>query len=76
MKIPFIDGRDFRPSDAYPRVAIVNDAFAKQYFSGEDPIGKWFEETPSRAMFFPKRRQARAFTFRSSHARSRVCAIH
>ncbi len=24
MKIPFIDGRDFRPSDTYPGVAIVN----------------------------------------------------
>jgi len=40
MKIPFINGRDFRPSDTYPGVAIVNEAFAKQFFNGESPIGK------------------------------------
>ena len=40
MKIPFIDGRDFRPIDTYPGVAIVNEAFAKQFFNGESPIGK------------------------------------
>jgi predicted permease len=45
MKIPFIDGRDFRASDISPGVAIVNEAFAKQYFDGENPIGKWFEGT-------------------------------
>ena len=43
MRIPMIDGRDFRPSDAYPTVAIVNVAFAKQYFDGENPVGKWFD---------------------------------
>jgi predicted permease len=45
MKIPFIDGRDFRASDISPGVAIVNEAFARQYFDGENPIGKWFEGT-------------------------------
>ena len=44
MRIPFIDGRDLRPSDTAPGVAIVNRAFTKQYFSGENPIGKWFEK--------------------------------
>jgi predicted permease len=44
MKIPFIEGRDFRASDASPTVAIVNQAFAEQYFSGENPIGKSFEQ--------------------------------
>jgi ABC-type lipoprotein release transport system permease subunit len=44
MKIPLIDGRDFRASDTYPNVAIVNETFAKQYFSGENPIGKSFEK--------------------------------
>jgi len=47
MKIPFIDGRDFRPGDALPGVAIVNQAFAKQYFNGENPIGKSFEKVES-----------------------------
>jgi predicted permease len=45
MKIPFIDGRDFRPSDTSPGVAIVNEAFARQYFDGANPIGKWFAGT-------------------------------
>ncbi len=45
MKIPFIDGRDFRPDDTYPGVAIVNESFAKEYFQGENPVGKSFEKT-------------------------------
>jgi predicted permease len=44
MKIPLIDGRDFRADDTFPGVAIVNQAFAKAYFNGEDPVGKWFEK--------------------------------
>jgi predicted permease len=43
MKIPFLDGRDFRPSDTSPGAAIVNETFAKEYFNGENPIGKSFE---------------------------------
>jgi predicted permease len=43
MKIPLIDGRDFRVDDTFPGVAIVNQAFAKAYFNGADPVGKWFE---------------------------------
>jgi len=40
MKIPLIDGRDFRPSDTQPGFAIVNQTFAKSYFDGVDPVGK------------------------------------
>jgi hypothetical protein len=40
MKIPLIDGRDFRPSDTQPGSALVNQAFAKTYFDGADPVGK------------------------------------
>jgi predicted permease len=43
MRIPLLGGRDFRASDANPAVAIVNQAFARQYFNGENPIGKSFE---------------------------------
>jgi predicted permease len=43
MQIPLLSGRDFRPADVYPVVAIVNQSFAKQYFNGEDPVGKWFD---------------------------------
>jgi hypothetical protein len=45
MKIPLIAGRNFRPSDTFPGVAIVNESFAKRYFPGEDPIGKRFQKT-------------------------------
>jgi predicted permease len=43
MRIPFIDGRDFNSADTSPPAAIVNQAFAKQFFNGENPVGKWFE---------------------------------
>ena len=43
MRIPVLGGRDFRTSDVNPAVAIVNQAFAKQYFDGQNPTGKWFE---------------------------------
>lgn len=45
MKIRFIDGRDFREGDTSPGVAIVNDAFAKAFFDGANPIGKSFDKT-------------------------------
>jgi predicted permease len=45
MKIPLINGRDLRASDTYPGVAMVNEAFAKEYFHGENPVGKWFART-------------------------------
>ena len=42
MRVPFLRGRDFgrEDSDAAPRVAIVNDSFARTYFPGRDPIGQ------------------------------------
>ncbi|HEV2499307.1 MAG TPA: ABC transporter permease [Terriglobia bacterium] len=43
MRIPLIDGRDFRPGDTFPGAAIVNVAFAKQFFDGQNPVGKWFD---------------------------------
>jgi predicted permease len=41
MKIPMLDGRDFRAGDA--NAAIVNQAFARQYWNGENPVGRWFD---------------------------------
>jgi hypothetical protein len=38
MKIAFVDGRDFLASDTSLGVAIVNEAFAKAYFDGENPV--------------------------------------
>jgi hypothetical protein len=40
MKIDFIEGADFRPTDTYPGTAIVNQAFAKMFFHGQNPVGK------------------------------------
>ena len=51
MQIPILEGRDFRESDQHdaffddaapdrPRVAIVNQKFARHFFKGASPIGK------------------------------------
>jgi putative ABC transport system permease protein len=45
MKIPLLDGRDFRPEDVDPGAAMVNETFVKTYFNGENPIGKSFYKT-------------------------------
>lgn len=48
MKIPLLDGRDFRRNDVAPGAAIVNQAFAKEYFHGEDPVGRSFDRGKQR----------------------------
>ena len=42
MGIPLLRGRDFRPNDrpGSPRVVIVNEAFQRAYFPGEDAVGR------------------------------------
>jgi predicted permease len=45
MKIPLLEGRDLLGSDAMPGAAIVNQAFAKQFFDGANPIGQSFAGT-------------------------------
>ncbi|HEX7283168.1 MAG TPA: ABC transporter permease, partial [Vicinamibacterales bacterium] len=44
LATPLLAGRDFTEADAAgrPRVAIVNEAFAKKYFAGTNPVGKTF----------------------------------
>ena len=44
MKIPLLDGRDFRAAEKDPSVAIVNETFVKRYFRGRNPVGKSFDE--------------------------------
>jgi len=44
MKIPLIEGRDFRADET--GVAVVNREFAREYFPGGDPLGKWFDAEP------------------------------
>ena len=43
MGLGLLAGRDFRATDAYPKVAIVNETFARRYFAGENPVGRVFE---------------------------------
>jgi predicted permease len=43
MRIPLLEGRDFRPNDIFPSVAIVNQTFAHRYFDGQSPVGKSLE---------------------------------
>jgi predicted permease len=43
MKIPLLEGRDFTASKTSHPIAIVNEAFVKQYFGTGSPIGKSFE---------------------------------
>jgi putative ABC transport system permease protein len=42
MKTPFVSGRDIdnRDTPSSPRVAIINEAAARRFWPGEDPIGK------------------------------------
>lgn len=42
MKIPLLEGRDLRRSNTAQNSALVNLAFAKEYFHGLDPVGKSF----------------------------------
>ncbi len=45
LEVPLFAGRDFSPQDTSeaPPVAIINSTLARQYWPGEDPIGKRFQ---------------------------------
>jgi putative ABC transport system permease protein len=43
MKIPLLEGRDFRDGDAYP-AAIVNETFARTFLHDEHPVGRSFDK--------------------------------
>src|SRR5260370_17060393 len=48
MGVPFVTGRDFDPHDdlAAPKVAIVNEEFARKIFQGKNPIAPTFRREP------------------------------
>ena len=54
MKIPLVAGRDFRPEDNSPGVAIVNETFVKTFFPGvgriSDAIGRTFSRGANRPL--------------------------
>jgi putative ABC transport system permease protein len=45
--VPLLQGRSFTPSDRLgrPLVAVVNETLARQFWPGEDPVGKTFTFT-------------------------------
>jgi putative ABC transport system permease protein len=47
MRVPLLEGRDFFWSDSPQTqpVVIINEAMAKQYWPGEDPLGKRFQQS-------------------------------
>jgi predicted permease len=44
MRLPLIAGRDFRQSDTFPGMAIVNEAFVREFLDGKEPLGTFFEK--------------------------------
>jgi len=42
LRVPLREGREFseRDSGSAPKVVVVNEAFAKRYFAGRDPVGR------------------------------------
>jgi predicted permease len=48
LQIPILRGRNLDTRDLQPKsahVALINDALAKKYFPGEDPVGKRFGDS-------------------------------
>jgi predicted permease len=44
LGIPLVSGRDFGPTDLLegPKVAVVNEVFARYFFKNENPVGRRF----------------------------------
>lgn len=45
MKMHLLKGRAIATMDTFPGEAIVNERFVKDFFQGQDPLGKTFEKT-------------------------------
>jgi len=48
MRLPLLEGRDFRDDDANPGAAIVNQTFVRTFLAGHTPIGQFFLRGASR----------------------------
>ena len=53
LGVPLVRGRLLTPADrlAAPHVAVVNQAFSRQYLNGGDPIGRRFRRGPDAPWF-------------------------
>jgi predicted permease len=45
MKMHLLEGRAIAATDTFPGEAVVNERFGKDFFQGQDPLGKTFEKT-------------------------------
>ena len=45
MKMHLLEGRAIAATDTFPGEAVVNERFVKDFFQGQDPLGKTFEKT-------------------------------
>ena len=44
MKMHLLEGRAIAATDTFPGEAVVNERFVKDFFRGQDPLGKTFEK--------------------------------
>ncbi len=44
MRMRIMAGREFLSGDVSPGAAVVNQTFARRFFNGENPVGRYFEE--------------------------------
>jgi len=45
MKMHLLEGRALAATDTFPGEAVVNERFVKDFFPGQNPLGKTFEKT-------------------------------
>jgi predicted permease len=45
MKMHLLEGRAIAATDTFPGEAVVNERFVKDFFPGQNPLGKTFEKT-------------------------------
>jgi predicted permease len=42
VRVPLLAGRDVRHGEHHPAVAVVNEAFSRTFFGGQNPVGRTF----------------------------------